>query len=88
MIDLRRLRDEPAYRLGIERKRMQSGLLDELLALDGRRRTLRHEVEALRGRQNAASKEIGQAPPDERAGRIEAAATTLVMPPGDRISIQ
>jgi seryl-tRNA synthetase len=73
VIDLRRLRDEPAYRLGIERKRAQPGLLDELLALDGRRRALRQEVEALRGRQNAASKEIGQAPPDERAGRIEAA---------------
>ena len=30
MIDLRRLREEPAYRHGIERKRVRAGLLDEL----------------------------------------------------------
>jgi seryl-tRNA synthetase len=73
VIDLRRLREEPAYRAGIERKRVRPGLLDELLELDGRLRRVRHEAEALRARQNAASKEIGKAPPDERAERIEAA---------------
>ena len=73
MIDLRRLREEPAYRLGIERKRVRAGLIDEVIELDGQRRELRNEVEALRARQNAASKEIGQATPDERPARIEAA---------------
>jgi seryl-tRNA synthetase len=73
VIDVRRLREDPAYRAGIERKRVGAGLLDELLELDGRRRALRREVEALRERQNAASKEIGKAPPEERAERIEAA---------------
>jgi seryl-tRNA synthetase len=73
VIDLRRLREDPEYRRGIERKRVRPGLLDELLELDGRRRALLQEVEALRARQNAASKEIGKAPPDERATRIEAA---------------
>lgn len=73
MIDLRRLREEPAYREGIERKRVRPGLLDELLELDGRFRAARREAEALRARQNAASKEIGKAQPDERAERIEAA---------------
>ncbi len=73
MIDLRRLREEPAYRVGIERKRVRPGLLDELLELDGRRRVLRKGVEALRARQNAASKAIGKAPADERAVRIEEA---------------
>ena len=73
MIDLRRLREEPGYRIGIERKRVRAGLLDELLELDERLRAARQEVEALRGRQNTASKEIGKAPPDERAARIEAA---------------
>ncbi|MDQ1461954.1 MAG: seryl-tRNA synthetase [Actinomycetota bacterium] len=73
MIDLRRLREEPAYRTGIERKRVQPGLLDELLELDARWRALRQEVEALRARQNAASKEIGAAAPEERPARIEAA---------------
>ncbi len=73
MIDLRRLREEPAYREGIERKRVRPGLLDELLELDGRFRAARQEAEALRARQNAASKAIGKAQPDERAERIEAA---------------
>ena len=73
MIDLRRLREEPAYREGIERKRVRPGLLDELLELDGRFRAARQEAEALRARQNAASKAIGKAQPDERVERIEAA---------------
>jgi seryl-tRNA synthetase len=73
VIDLRRLREEPAYREGIERKRVRPGLLDELLELDARLRVARQEAEALRARQNAASKAIGKAQPDERAERIEAA---------------
>lgn len=76
MIDLARLRDEPAYRAGIERKRVAGGLLDDLLAADGERRALIGRVEALRARQNAASKEIGRAAPEERPARI-AAATGL-----------
>ena len=68
VIDLKRLRDEPEYRRGIERKRVRDGLIDEVLAADAAHRALVHEVEALRARQNAASKEIGKAAPDERAG--------------------
>ncbi len=73
MIDLRRLRDEPEYRRGIERKRVRAGLIDEVLEADGAHRVIVQEVEALRARQNAASKEIGKAAPDERAAKIEAA---------------
>ncbi|HEX5614553.1 MAG TPA: serine--tRNA ligase, partial [Acidimicrobiia bacterium] len=73
MIDVRRLRDDPEYRRGIERKRVRAGLLDDLLAADDARRALVTEVDALRARQNAASKEIGQAAPDERQGKIAAA---------------
>ena len=73
MIDLKRLRDEPGYRTGIERKRVRAGLIDELLAADDVRRTLLTEVEELRARQNAASKEIGKASPDERPAKIAAA---------------
>jgi seryl-tRNA synthetase len=73
VIDLRRLREEPAYRVGVERKRVRDGLLDELLELDGSARALRLDVEERRAQQNAASKAIGKAPPDERAERIEAA---------------
>ena len=73
MIDLKRLRDEPAYRAGIERKRVRAGLLDELIAADDARRALLTEVEELRARQNAASKEIGKAAPDDRPAKIAAA---------------
>lgn len=74
MIDVKRLREEPEYRRGIERKRVRSGLIDELLVAEEIRRGLLSEVEELRAEQNAASKEIGRAAPDERADRIAAAA--------------
>jgi seryl-tRNA synthetase len=73
MIDVRRLRDDPDYRRGVERKRVREGLVDELLEADDRRRELLTEVEELRARQNAASKEIGKAAPDDRPSKIEAA---------------
>ncbi|HVW33512.1 MAG TPA: serine--tRNA ligase [Acidimicrobiia bacterium] len=74
MIDVRRLRAEPEYRAGIERKRVAPGLIDEVLAADEARRAALGEVEELRARQNAASKEIGRAAPDERPAKIAAAA--------------
>ncbi len=74
MIDLKRLRSEPEYRRGIERKRVREGLIDDVLAADESYRALVTEVDALRARQNAASKEIGQADPGERPAKIEAAA--------------
>ncbi len=73
MIDLKRLRDEPDYRAGIECKRVRDGLIDELLAADAAHRALLTEVEELRARQNAASKEIGKASPEERPAKIAAA---------------
>jgi len=74
VIDLKRLRDEPEYRHGIERKRVREGLIDEVLEADGLHRALVQEVEALRARQNAASKAIGKAAPADRPAQIEAAA--------------
>ncbi|HEV7535647.1 MAG TPA: serine--tRNA ligase, partial [Acidimicrobiia bacterium] len=74
MIDVRRLRTEPDYRAGIERKRVAPGLIDEVLAADEARRGVLGEVEELRARQNAASKEIGRAAPEERPAKIAAAA--------------
>ena len=73
MIDLKRLREEPAYRVGIERKRVRAVLIDEVLAADAVHRALVTQVEVLRARQNTASKEIGKAGPDDRAAKIEAA---------------
>ncbi|MGH9025754.1 MAG: serine--tRNA ligase [Acidimicrobiia bacterium] len=76
MIDIARLRDEPGYRAGAERKGVNPALIDDVLAADDARRAVRAEVEELRARQNAASKEIGRVPAEERDQRI-AAATTL-----------
>ncbi|MGH8977012.1 MAG: serine--tRNA ligase [Acidimicrobiia bacterium] len=73
MIDLKRLRGEPEYRRGIERKRVRDGLIDDVLARDEARRALMQEVDALRARQNAASKEIGKASAEERPAKIAAA---------------
>jgi seryl-tRNA synthetase len=76
VIDLRRLRDDPEYRAGIERKRVGPGLLAEVLALDEEKRAEQGEVEALRARQKTVSKEIGKAPPEERVV-LAADAVTL-----------
>lgn len=73
MIDLKRLRDDAAYRHGVERKRVRPGLVDEVLALDGRHRELTTALQELRARQNVASKEIAKASPDERAEKIATA---------------
>lgn len=73
MIDLKRLREEPEYRAGIERKRVAAGLLDDVLAADAARREQLTVVEELRTRQNAASKEIGKAAPEDRPAKIAAA---------------
>ena len=74
MIDVRKLRHDPAYRRGIERKRVRPGLVDAVLELDERRRVAHVSVQELRTEQNAASKAIGRAAADERPARIEAAA--------------
>ncbi|HEY3673503.1 MAG TPA: serine--tRNA ligase [Acidimicrobiia bacterium] len=73
MIDLKRLREEPEYRAGIERKRVRDGLLDDVLAADATRREQLRVVEELRTRQNAASKDIGRSAPEERPAKIAAA---------------
>ncbi|MGH9024239.1 MAG: serine--tRNA ligase [Acidimicrobiia bacterium] len=74
MIDLRRLREDPAYRAGIVRKRAPAELVDSVLKADETRRLLLSEVQELRARQNAASRQIARATPKERPVHIEAAA--------------
>ena len=76
MIDLRALRDDPAYRAGIERKRVGPGLVVEVLALDAEHRAQQTSVEGLRARQRAVSKEIGKTDPAQRPAK-QAEATTL-----------
>ncbi|NNE73273.1 MAG: serine--tRNA ligase [Acidimicrobiales bacterium] len=73
MIDLRRLRDDEAYRAGAIRKGADPADIEKLLTADESRRTTLTEVEAMRAEANAASKAIGQADPDEREAKIAAA---------------
>src|SRR5205823_6591137 len=65
---------EPSYRAGIERKRVPHDLVDQVVAADARYRELLAVVEQLRAGQNAASKEIGRAAPDERPALVAAAS--------------
>jgi seryl-tRNA synthetase len=70
MIDLKRLRDEPEYRRGIERKRVRTGLVDDVLTLHESQRLAQTDVEEARAAQNARSKEISKAAPADRPGKI------------------
>jgi seryl-tRNA synthetase len=75
VIDLKRLRDEPEYRRGVERKRVRDGLIDEVLDAYATESAVLKETEQLRAEQNKASKEIGQAAPEERQAKIDAVST-------------
>ena len=74
MIDLRRLREESAYRTGAEKKGAEPSLIDATLEADERGRTAMHDAEEARAAQNAASKEIGQAEPSDRESKIAEAS--------------
>ena len=71
MLDLRFIREHPdVVREGLSRLRAEAPI-DEILDLDERRRRLLTEVEELKARRNAGSKEIGRAAPGaERDARI------------------
>ncbi|MDD3827006.1 MAG: serine--tRNA ligase [Anaerolineae bacterium] len=81
MIDINLIRENPEQIKAAMVALNTEAPIDQILALDARRRELLTEVEALRAERNAASKEISRAKdPDERQSRIE--AMRLV---GDRI---
>ena len=72
MIDLRQL-EVPSYRDGAILKGASADELDALTSSAADRRTVMSEVEELRAQSNAVSKEIGNASPDDRPAKIEAA---------------
>ena len=74
MIDLRRLRDDASYRDGALRKGAKPELIDQVLAADEAWRSVTHRAEQARAAQNAASREIGRAAPDERPAKIAEAS--------------
>jgi len=74
VIDLRRLRDDSAYRAGVEKKGIDATAIDAVLDADERRRSAMHDAEQARAAQNSASKEIGRAEPNERESKIAEAS--------------
>jgi seryl-tRNA synthetase len=73
VIDLRKMRDNQAYRDGAIRKGAVSSELDDLMALDEQHRVQLLTVERLRADANSASKDIGKSLPEERPAKIDAA---------------
>ena len=72
MINLRNLEDQ-AFRDGAILKGATAEQLDSLSELEATRKAALIEVEELRGKGNALSKEIGKASPEDRPLKIEAA---------------
>jgi seryl-tRNA synthetase len=70
VIDLRQLRDDAAYRDGAARKGASPEFIDEVLAADESWRAVTHQAEQARAAQNAASREIGRAAPEDRPAKI------------------
>ena len=83
MLDLRRLREDPAgARAALGRRDAALGdALDAVLALDERRRALLPQVEGLRARKNEASQAIGEA---KRSGADAAQAIAAMREVGAR----
>lgn len=70
MLDLKLIRTQTdLVRAGARKKRIEVDL-DALLKVDADARATQTEVDALRARQNALSKEVGKAPADKRAALI------------------
>jgi seryl-tRNA synthetase len=75
VLDLRRIREEPdVVREALERRHVPGGIVDDVLALDARRRELLPELEGMRGEQKRASEAIAAAKRsgEDAAGAIEA----------------
>jgi seryl-tRNA synthetase len=83
VLDLRLIRSDPdAVRSALAR-RQADGPLDELLALDERRRALQTEADALRAERNRASQAIGEA---KRAGRDASTEQAAAARLGERLT--
>ncbi len=80
MIDPRVLRDDPdRVRAAQERRGLSAAVVDEALAVDGRRRAAIVEFERLRGEQKTLGKQIATAQGDEKQ---ELLARTMVLAAG------
>jgi seryl-tRNA synthetase len=72
MIDIKLLRENPELIRASQTGRGEdAGIVDQLLALDEKRRAAINEFEALRAEQNTLSKAVGGAKGDEKAALLE-----------------
>jgi seryl-tRNA synthetase len=83
MLDIRVIRSETERVRAALARRQADGLLDEVLALDERRRALQTEVDGLRAERNAAAQAIGEA---KRAGRDAASEIAAATELRDRLA--
>jgi seryl-tRNA synthetase len=61
MLDIHLIREQPdRVRDALQKRQMETGIVDQILAVDEERRTTLAELEALRNQRNVASKEIGR----------------------------
>lgn len=83
MLDINLIRENPeVVRKALRDRQLETTAVETILHLDGRRRALLQEVEALKAERNAVSKEIGRMKEaNERQARIEAMRAV-----GDRIA--
>ena len=83
MLDIRVIRNDTDRVRAALARREADGLLDEVLALDERRRALQTEVDELRAERNTAAQAIGEA---KRAGRDAAAEISAAGELRDRLT--
>jgi seryl-tRNA synthetase len=83
MLDMNLIREQPdLVRKSLRDRQMEDGIVNDILALDEKRRAMLTEVEALKAERNTVSKEIGKSKDaDSRQAKIE--SMRLV---GERIS--
>ncbi len=74
MLDIQRFRENPdEIREALRKRQMSTAVVDEVIALDAKRRDLIQQSEALKAERNRVSKEIGRTKdPAERQQKIEA----------------
>jgi seryl-tRNA synthetase len=84
MLDLKRIRDQAeAVKLGIKSRGIDPACVDEVLALDVRRRALLTEVESFKSLRNTTSKKIGAM---KKGGQDTAALEKEMRDLGDKIA--
>ena len=72
MIDIKLIREQPdLVRAGMLKKHVSTSLLDEVMVVDGERRTLRQDTEELQAEQNRQTAEMPNLSTEERESRKE-----------------